>query len=169
MVGVDFALGMMRVGLGKLGRNGVGRQMRMVGGNGLALPFADGSFDAATTGFAARNVADLLEFFREMRRVVRPGGRVVCLELSHPRSVSWRRIYGFYFYRLVPRIGRLFVGRSGPYEYLPGSLTHFPDPVRGPLFHRTAGGADLAAPAQSRRQARQAGVDPPGRPGVRRP
>lgn len=130
VVGVDFALGMMRVGLGKLGRNGVGRQMRMVGGNGLALPFADGSFDAATTGFAARNVADLLEFFREMRRVVRPGGRVVCLELSHPRSVSWRRIYGFYFYRLVPRIGRLFVGRSGPYEYLPGSLTHFPDPDR---------------------------------------
>ena len=139
VVGVDFALGMMRVGLAKIGRNGVGARVRMVGGNGLALPFADGAFDAATTAFAARNVADLHAFFGELRRVVRPGGPVVCLELSHPSPALWRWLYGLYFYRAVPRIGRLVIGRSGPYEYLPGSLTDFPEPDRLAAIMREAG------------------------------
>lgn len=130
VVGVDFALGMMKVGVAKIEREGMAARVRMVGGNGLALPFVDGAFDAATTAFAARNVADLLGFFRELRRVVRPGGRVVCLELSHPSPALWRWLYELYFYHAVPRIGRLLIGRSGPYEYLPGSLTDFPDPDR---------------------------------------
>lgn len=134
VVGLDFAFGMMDVAKRKLNRRGAagrpGGSVRLACANALFLPFADGSFDAAATAFAARNVADLHRYFAEMRRVVRPGGRVVCLELSHPRGRLWRRLYEFYFYRIVPRLGRWIIGRSGPYDYLPGSLTAFPDQDR---------------------------------------
>ena len=125
VVAVDFAWEMLERGRRKLRRAVPGR-FQLASANALELPFRDGSFDAATMAFAARNVADLGACFREMRRVVRPGGRVVCLELSHPQGWLWPRLYRWYFYRVVPLMGRLVAGRPGPYRYLPRSLTHFP-------------------------------------------
>lgn len=134
VVGVDFALQMMEHARRKLGR-----RLALVAGNGLLLPFASGAFGAATMAFAARNVVDLRRCFEEMRRVVRPGGRVVCLELSHPRGRLWPALYHFYFYRIVPKIGQWFIGRRDPYRYLPHSLTPFPDQDRLRAIMQSAG------------------------------
>jgi demethylmenaquinone methyltransferase/2-methoxy-6-polyprenyl-1,4-benzoquinol methylase len=92
----------------------------------LDLPARDGEFDAATIGFGLRNLADFAAGFRELRRVVRPGGRVVCLELTHPRPGLWGRTFRAGFRRLAPLAGRV-AGGSSRYVYLPESLDGFPD------------------------------------------
>lgn len=97
-------------------------------GNALELPFADGEFDAATIGFGLRNLPDFEAGFREMARVVRPGGRVVCLELSLPRSRAVARVYHGAFQRTAPLAARLLGGPHDAYSYLPQSLEGFPDP-----------------------------------------
>jgi demethylmenaquinone methyltransferase / 2-methoxy-6-polyprenyl-1,4-benzoquinol methylase len=93
----------------------------------LALPVPDGTFDAATIAFGLRNLSDFADGFRELARVVRPGGRVVCLELSMPRPRVWGRIFQGTFHRSAPALGSLF-GRGSAYRYLPTSLDGFPTP-----------------------------------------
>ena len=122
---VDFCLDMLRVGRRKVAGRTSARRVRFIGGDALALPFDDDSFDCATTGFAMRNVIDIEEAFREMRRVVRPGGWVVCLELTRPTSPWFARLYRLYFFHLVPLVGRLITGDPIAYTYLPNSLTDF--------------------------------------------
>jgi demethylmenaquinone methyltransferase/2-methoxy-6-polyprenyl-1,4-benzoquinol methylase len=102
-------------------------QLEFAVGNALHLPAADGTFDAATIAFGLRNLADFEAGFRELRRVVRPGGRVVCLELSMPRPRIWGRVYHALFRRSAPLLGALFRRRRA-YAYLPESLTGFPQP-----------------------------------------
>ncbi len=97
-----------------------------VQGDALSLPFADATFDALTNGFLLRNVADLGRALREMRRVVKPGGRVACLEITRPGAPVFRHLFQLYFYRAVPVIGRLVGGDAQAYTYLPNSLTDFP-------------------------------------------
>jgi len=92
----------------------------------LDLPVEDGEFDAATIAFGLRNLSDFEAGFRELRRVVRPGGRVVCLELTMPRPRPWGRLFLAGFRRLAPLAGRI-AGRSRRYAYLPASLEGFPD------------------------------------------
>jgi demethylmenaquinone methyltransferase/2-methoxy-6-polyprenyl-1,4-benzoquinol methylase len=92
----------------------------------LELPARDGEFDAATIAFGLRNLGDFAAGFRELRRVVRPGGRVVCLELTHPRPGLWGRTFRAGFRHLAPLAGR-FAGRSSRYAYLPDSLEGFPE------------------------------------------
>jgi demethylmenaquinone methyltransferase/2-methoxy-6-polyprenyl-1,4-benzoquinol methylase len=96
-----------------------------VEGDLLALPFADGSFDAATVGFGVRNVADLERALRELRRVLRPGGRLAVLEITQPRGLL-RPFFRFWFDGLVPLAGRLLPGGRA-YTYLPASVRRFPD------------------------------------------
>jgi demethylmenaquinone methyltransferase/2-methoxy-6-polyprenyl-1,4-benzoquinol methylase len=96
--------------------------------NALALPFETGAFAAATVGFGARNYADLHRGVAEMRRVVRPGGRVVILELTSPRRPPLSWFYSVWFDRVVPRLGRA-AGDSAAYSYLPASVKRFPGPA----------------------------------------
>jgi demethylmenaquinone methyltransferase / 2-methoxy-6-polyprenyl-1,4-benzoquinol methylase len=110
--------------------------------NALDLPAADGTFDAATIAFGLRNLADFEAGFREMRRVVRPGGRVVCLELTEPRPRWWGRVYHAAFRRTAPLAGSLF-GRRSAYAYLPASLDRFPDAERLAESMRAAGLVDV--------------------------
>jgi demethylmenaquinone methyltransferase/2-methoxy-6-polyprenyl-1,4-benzoquinol methylase len=93
----------------------------------LALPYEDGSFDAATVGFGARNFSDLGKGLREMARVVRPGGRVVVLEITTPQKPPLSTFFSLWFDRVVPSLGRL-AGDEAAYSYLPTSVKRFPGP-----------------------------------------
>ena len=95
--------------------------------NAMALPFGDDEFDAATVGFGARNFADLERGLAEMTRVVKPGGRVVVLEITTPSTPPLSTFFDVWFDRIVPVLGRL-AGDSAAYSYLPSSVRRFPDP-----------------------------------------
>jgi demethylmenaquinone methyltransferase/2-methoxy-6-polyprenyl-1,4-benzoquinol methylase len=112
-------------------------------GNALDLPFGDGDFDAATIAFGLRNLTDFEAGFRELGRVVRPGGWVVCLELSVPRPRWWGRLYHAAFRTFAPTLGSLF-GRRDAYAYLPASLDGFPRPVPLARTMREAGLVDVS-------------------------
>jgi len=101
-------------------------QLEWVQGDALALPFADGSFDAATVGFGVRNLDDLEAGLRELRRVLRPGGRLGVLEITRPRG-PLRVFYSLWFDRIVPLLGKVLPGGAA-YTYLPASVRRFPGP-----------------------------------------
>jgi len=102
--------------------------LRFEWANALELPYADGEFAAATVGFGARNFSDLEQGLREMRRVVRPGGKVVVLEITTPTRPPLSTFYRVWFDRIVPTLGRL-AGDSDAYTYLPSSVRRFPGPA----------------------------------------
>jgi demethylmenaquinone methyltransferase / 2-methoxy-6-polyprenyl-1,4-benzoquinol methylase len=95
-----------------------------VEGDMLALPFDDGAFDAATVGFGVRNVADLEQGVAELRRILRPGGRLAILEITQPRGVL-KPFFSLWFDRIVPVLGRVLPGGKA-YTYLPASVRRFP-------------------------------------------
>jgi demethylmenaquinone methyltransferase/2-methoxy-6-polyprenyl-1,4-benzoquinol methylase len=121
VVGSDFSEGMLQRARRKDGR------VRWEQANALALPYPDGSFDAATVGFGARNFSDLERGLREMARVVRPGGRVVVLEITTPTRPPLSTFFSLWFDRVVPVLGRLS-GERQAYAYLPSSVKRFPGP-----------------------------------------
>lgn len=121
VVGCDFTLPMMIRGRRKPGRD----RIRWVGGDALRLPFSDEQFDAVVSGFVMRNVANLDLAFQEQARVVRPGGRVVCLEAVRPPQRWWTPFYRFYFHRIVPLMGWIVAGDRAAYTYLPQSVEGF--------------------------------------------
>ena len=100
-------------------------EVEWVRGDALALPFADGSFDAVTVGFGVRNLEDLERGVRELRRVLRPGGRAGILEITRPRGLL-RPFYRLWFDGFVPLAGKLLPGGSA-YTYLPASVRRFPE------------------------------------------
>ncbi len=122
--GVDLTREMMLYGRAK--RRGLA--FPFIEGDALTLPFADTTFDAACSGFMMRNVLDVRAAFAEQARVVRPGGRVVCLEITRPVSHLFCRLFDLYFFRLVPWIGGLISGQPEAYTYLPQSTVNFPRP-----------------------------------------
>jgi demethylmenaquinone methyltransferase/2-methoxy-6-polyprenyl-1,4-benzoquinol methylase len=105
-----------------------GVRIRFEHGNALALEYPDDGFDAATVGFGARNFADLEQGLREMARVVRPGGRVVVLEITTPQRPPLSHFFELWFDHVVPALGRL-AGDSQAYTYLPSSVRRFPGPA----------------------------------------
>lgn len=121
VIGVDFAEKMLEIARTKA----PGIEFRA--GNALALEFPDDHFDAATVGFGARNFDDLDRGLAEMARVVRPGGRVVILEITNPQKPPLSTFFQLWFDRVVPLIGRL-AGDPDAYEYLPNSVKRFPEP-----------------------------------------
>jgi demethylmenaquinone methyltransferase / 2-methoxy-6-polyprenyl-1,4-benzoquinol methylase len=121
VVGVDFAEKMLEVAR----RKAPAIDFRQ--GNALALEFADDEFDAATVGFGARNFDDLERGLGEMARVVKPGGRVVVLEITTPQKPPLSSFFRLWFDQVVPLIGRI-AGDPDAYEYLPNSVKRFPGP-----------------------------------------
>ena len=101
--------------------------LRFEWADALSLPYAGDSFDAATVGFGVRNFSDLRRGIEEMVRVVRPGGRVVILEITRPTRQPLASFYRTWFDRVVPAVGRV-AGDSAAYSYLPSSVRRFPDP-----------------------------------------
>lgn len=121
VVGVDISLGML----------GVGRRTRpdvhLVAGDALALPFADNTFDAVTTSFVIRNVANTPAALRELARVTKPGGRLVICEFSHPTNAMFRRVYLQYLMRSLPAVARRVASNPDAYVYLAESIRSWPD------------------------------------------
>lgn len=121
VVGMDFSKEMLVLARRKA------PDVRFEWGNALELGYEDASFDAATVGFGARNFADLEKGIAEMARVVRPGGRVVILEITTPQKPPLSWFFRLWFDRLVPLLGR-FAGDPDAYTYLPSSVRRFPGP-----------------------------------------
>jgi demethylmenaquinone methyltransferase/2-methoxy-6-polyprenyl-1,4-benzoquinol methylase len=123
VVGADFTLEMMR-----LGQRRAAPTPAWVGADALRLPFPENTFDAVTSGFLMRNVVDVEAGFAEQRRVVKPGGRVVCLETSPPPDNALRPFIDFYLQRVIPVLGHLVTGQAEAYRYLPASTRAFLTP-----------------------------------------
>jgi demethylmenaquinone methyltransferase/2-methoxy-6-polyprenyl-1,4-benzoquinol methylase len=124
VVASDFSERMLEIARTKAGLQS---DIRFETANALALPYADDEFDAATVGFGARNFSDLDQGLREMTRVVRPGGRVVVLEMTTPQRPPLSTFFRLWFDRAVPLLGRL-AGDPEAYDYLPSSVRRFPGP-----------------------------------------
>lgn len=137
--GIDFAEGMLAVA-----RNHYADRVGLTftTGDALELPVPDGTFDAATIAFGMRNLADYRRGFLEMVRAVKPGGRVVCLEIARPQSRAARAAQAW-FDRIVPIIGRV-AGQKQAYSYLVSSTQDYPDPVRIASIMREAGLIDVS-------------------------
>jgi demethylmenaquinone methyltransferase/2-methoxy-6-polyprenyl-1,4-benzoquinol methylase len=126
VVGIDFAEAMLERARAKVVRAGRGPEVRFEVADAEALPFADGTFDAATAAFGMRNVEDLDRALGEMARVVRPGGRVVVLEITGADRASAPAAW---FDRVVPALGTLVARDGAAYRYLPASARRFPAPA----------------------------------------
>ena len=143
----DLAIADLKAGAGKVTGLDFSEQMlararrkaplEWVRGDLLALPFADGTFDAATVGFGVRNVADLELALRELRRVLRPGGRLAVLEITQP-SGALKPFYSLWFDRIVPLLGKVLPGGAA-YTYLPASVRRFPTAERLAALLRECG------------------------------
>lgn len=117
----DFSLGMLTVGRQRL------PQLPFVAGDGLALPYRDGAFDAATISFGLRNLADLAAGLGELRRVVRPGGRLVICEFSQPTWALFRTVYTEYLMKALPAVAERVATNPEAYAYLAESIRAWPD------------------------------------------
>ncbi|WP_246046366.1 ubiquinone/menaquinone biosynthesis methyltransferase [Thermosporothrix hazakensis] len=127
MIGMDIVPEMLEQGRKKIKRLGLEESIELRTGDAEHIDLPDNSVDGCCHGFIARNLTNLRQGFSEMLRVVRPGGRVVCLEITHPPGKIFRTLFYIYFYKLVPLLGRLVGKAPEEYNYLPNSLTVFPD------------------------------------------
>jgi demethylmenaquinone methyltransferase/2-methoxy-6-polyprenyl-1,4-benzoquinol methylase len=125
VVGLDFSKNMLKIGEGKIKDRKL-KQVELVHGNAMELPFADNSFDYVTIGFGLRNVPDYLQVLKEMHRVAKPGGIAVCLETSQPTLFGYKQAYYFYFRFIMPMFGKLFAKSFNEYSWLQESARDFP-------------------------------------------
>jgi len=125
VIGTDFCRPMLAVAAEKNGANSL--SIPYVEGDAMNLGFASDRFDAVTIAFGLRNLSNFGDGLAELRRVLRPGGRLVILEFSSPVIPGFRQLFNFYFTRVLPRVGGAVSGSRGAYEYLPDSVSKFPD------------------------------------------
>ena len=124
----DINRAMMEAGRGKSTHAAERKRVSYVQGDAERAAFASGTFDAAMVGFGIRNLTCREEGLREIHRVLKPGGRFVCLEFSQPTAAWFRPLYDFYSFHIMPVLGSLIVGSSQAYTYLPESIRLFPSP-----------------------------------------
>ncbi|WP_099158363.1 demethylmenaquinone methyltransferase [Virgibacillus ndiopensis] len=126
VIGLDFSQNMLSVANEKHQHLNM-KQLSFIHGNAMELPFDDNSFDYVTIGFGLRNVPDYMTVLKEMYRVVKPHGKVVCLETSQPTMIGFRQGYYFYFRYIMPLIGRMLAKSYKEYAWLHESAKSFPD------------------------------------------
>jgi len=140
--GLDFSRNMLNIAASKVEELNPGR-VELVHGNAMELPFADGTFDHVTIGFGLRNVPDYLQVLREMKRVAKPGGKVVCLETSQPTIPVFRQFYYAYFRYIMPVLGKMLARSYKEYSWLQESASDFPGRRELAEMFRTAGLVDV--------------------------
>ena len=128
IIGTDFCRPMLKIAKEKTRKQS--QKIPYIEGDALNLSFADESFDAVTIAFGLRNLANFEDGIRELKRILKPNGKLVILEFSAPRVPGLRQTFQFYFSHILPRIGGAFSGSRGAYEYLPDSVSKFPDQKR---------------------------------------
>ena len=136
VIGVDFSASMLEIGKAKIAG---GSNVALIRGDAARIPLQDGTMDAATIAFGIRNVEQPAAACREIVRVLRPGGTLVILEFSLPRSAPLRGFYLWYFRNILPLIGRLVSKHPSAYTYLPESVEAFPSPEEFSQQLRDAG------------------------------
>ena len=140
VVGVDFSAAMLQIGNEKVRRAGpIGPAVTLIRGDAMRIPLQDATVDATTIGFGIRNVEQPAVACREIARVLRPGGTLVILEFSLPRSPALRSFYLWYFRNILPLIGRVISKHPSAYNYLPESVEAFPSPEEFSQQLRDAG------------------------------
>lgn len=127
ITGVDISVGMLELGKEKIVKKHLSDKIQMVVGDSENLPFEDNSFDAATVAFGVRNFENLQKGLADINRVLRPGGKLVVLELSTPTKFPIKQLFGFYFNNILPFFGRMLSKDDSAYTYLPESVNAFPD------------------------------------------
>src|SRR5699024_6705106 len=125
VIGLDFSANMLEVGQQKINKLGM-KNIELVHGNAMDMPFADNSFDYVTIGFGLRNVPDAAHVLKEMHRVLKPGGIAVCLETSQPTLPGYRQLFRFYFRYIMPLFGKVFAKSYQEYSWLQESARDFP-------------------------------------------
>ncbi|GEB46352.1 demethylmenaquinone methyltransferase [Microbacterium testaceum] len=141
VVAADFSRGMIEEGRR---RHGDVPNLEFVQADATDLPFADGEFDAVTMSFGLRNVIDPRRALRELRRVTRPGGRIVVCEFSHPPSRAFNGLYRFYNDRVLPIVAKAVSSNAEAYDYLNESIRDWPDQPTLAAWMRDAGWDDVA-------------------------
>jgi len=131
VTGVDISEGMLLLGKAKIKKRLLENKIELLQADSENLPFLENSFDAATVAFGVRNFEQLDKGVSAIYRVLKPGGRLVVLEFSNPKNLFIKFIYSFYFSKVTPFIGRIFSADAKAYQYLPESVSAFPD---GPEF-----------------------------------
>ena len=145
VVGIDFAGAMLAVGREKVRDERLASAITLVRGDATRIPVADASVDAVTIAFGIRNVADVPAACREMRRVLRPGGRAAVLEFSVPATPGFKQVYMWYVRHLLPRIGRAVSKHDGAYRYLQASIEAFATPREFVTILRQSGFVEINA------------------------
>ncbi|RFB16976.1 demethylmenaquinone methyltransferase [Bacillus sp. HNG] len=142
VIGLDFSKNMLKIGQEKVDKLKL-NQAELIHGNAMDLPFEDNSFDYVTIGFGLRNVPDYMTVLKEMQRVVKPGGKVVCLETSQPTMIGFRQLYFFYFRFIMPVFGKLFAKSFKEYSWLQESARDFPGMKELAKMFQEAGLTDI--------------------------
>jgi demethylmenaquinone methyltransferase/2-methoxy-6-polyprenyl-1,4-benzoquinol methylase len=127
VTGIDISNGMLEIGRQKLSRLGLTEKIELQTGDSEAIRFPDNHFDAVTVAFGVRNFENLEKGLREMLRVLRPGGRLVVLEFSQPRTPGIRQVYDLYLRLVAPNVGRMVSSSREAYQYLNDSVKAFPE------------------------------------------
>ncbi len=135
----DISPEMLAVGQRKVNDAGLAHRIELVEGNAEALPFADGSFDAYTIAFGIRNVTHIDRALAEAFRVLKTGGRFMCLEFSEVQVPILDKLYEFHSFEVIPRLGKLTAGAAEPYQYLVESIRKFPKQEAFATMIRAAG------------------------------
>lgn len=126
VTGLDFSQNMLEVAKYSLIQSSNPGNIRFIQGNAMELPFPDDSFDGVTVGWGLRNLPGLREGIREMIRTVKPGGKVVSLDMGKPSLPVFKQVYWVYFEKIVPLMGKIWTKKASAYQYLHDSAREFP-------------------------------------------
>lgn len=139
ITGVDISRKMLEAGREKLRKKALQDRIDLIEGDSEKMIFADGSFDVAMVAFGVRNFSDPLKGLSEMARVLKKDGLIMILEFSKPSHSPFKQLYNFYFFRILPFVGKLFSKNEYAYNYLPESVMQFPDDEQFITLLRKAG------------------------------
>ncbi len=146
VIGLDFSQNMLKVGQQKIEQLNL-QNVSLIHGNAMQLPFEDDSFDYVTIGFGLRNVPDYMQVLKEMYRVLKPGGKAVCLETSKPTLPVFKQFFNLYFRYVMPLFGKIFAKSYNEYSWLQESARDFPEMIELASMFKEAGFDDVQVKA----------------------